>query len=329
VKQSNKAAGQAIGLVIVLGLATGQVAWGVAWSLSGVIYFGTVARTRSTLESQAVLSCLSFFGQLESNCVFTGSHSMTDTVNFLPIANASALIVLQPTWSHYESAAGVENTCYNAYLQGSLTSTGETWQWWKGAICIPPSVPDKPPPTDCPVIIDLDNHGFQLTGLEDPVRFDLDASGPAEEIGWTAAGVHNGFLCLDRNHDGAITDGRELFGQVTPLANGQPAKIGYAAMAELDRPALGGNGDGVIDPEDTAFQDLCVWVDSNHDGVSQPEEILTLQEAGIVRLSYDYIETRRQDSHGNLFRYKSKAWGLNPAGRVRELTTYDVFFVQR
>ena len=179
------------------------------------------------------------------------------------------------------------------------------------------------------MIIDLDDHGFQLTGLENPVNFDLDATGQAEEIGWTAPGVRNGFLCLDRNHDGAITDGHELFGQVTPLANGQPAKIGYVAMAELDHPALGGNGDGVLGPEDASFKDLCVWVDSNHDGVSQPAEIQTLAEAGIVRLAYDYVETRRQDSHGNLFRYKSRAWGLNPAGRVRQLTTYDVFFVQR
>ena len=129
----------------------------------------------------------------------------------------------------------------------------------------------------------------------------------------TAPGVRNAFLCLDRNHDGAINDGRELFGQVTPLANGQPAKIGYIALAELDQPAHGGNGDGFIGPEDAGYRDLCVWIDANHDGVSQPGEIMTLPEAGVVGLAYDYVETRRQeDSYGNLFRYKSKAWGATP-----------------
>jgi hypothetical protein len=271
---------------------------------------------------------LSIFRQPEPNCVFTGSHSITDTIDQLPIANHSALIVLNYYWLDYASGNGNAGMCFNANLVGSLSSTGEVWQWQQGALCVP-DVPDKPPPTDCPVIIDLDDQGFQLTGLENPVWFDLDASGQPEEIGWTAPGVRDGFLCLDRNHDGAITDGRELFGQVTPLANGQPAKIGYAALAELDRQDLGGNGDGFVGPEDAGFKDLCVWVDTNHDGVSQPGEILTLAQAGIVRLAYDYVETRRQDSHGNLFRYKSRAWGLNPAGRVRQLTTYDVFFVQR
>jgi hypothetical protein len=299
-------------------------AWGVAWTLDGVV---SIARNKSTLSSQGTIYCLGILGGPESNCIFNGSHSITDTQDQLPIANDSAVVLFQAYWADFESGVGDAGSCYQANLQGLLPSTGATVARVAGALCIP-NVPDKPPPTDCPVIIDLDGHGFKLTGLDDPVRFDLDASGQAEEIGWTAAGVRNGFLCLDRNHDGAITDGRELFGQVTPLANGQPAKIGYAAMAELDRPALGGNGDGFLGPEDAAFQDLCVWVDANHDGVSQPDEILTLEQAGIVRLAYDYVETRRQDSHGNLFRYKSKAWGLNPAGRVREITSYDVFFVQ-
>lgn len=317
-------------VVLILGLGTGQMAWGIAASLDSTLYFGVKTGTRGhTLETQGIIYCRSIFGLLESNCIFTGSHSITDTVAFLPIANSSAYIAFQSVWSDYLSADGTENTCYNANLQGYLPITGQTYPWWKGALCVPPSVPDKPPPTDCPVIIDLDDGGFQLTGLENPVSFDLDADGQPEEIGWTAPGVRAGFLCLDRNHDGVINDGRELFGQVTPLANGLPARIGYIAMAQLDSPALGGNGDGYLGPEDAAFRNLRVWVDANHDGVSQPEEIMTLEEAGIVRLAYDYVETRRQDSNGNLFRYKSKAWGRNPAGRVRELTTYDIFFVRR
>lgn len=85
----------------------------------------------------------------------------------------------------------------------------------------------------------------------------------------------------------------------------------------------------MIGPEDAGFADLCVWLDLDHDGFSQTSEVLSLGQAGVVRLGYRYVETRRQDEHGNLFRYKSRAWARNPAGHVREIGSYDVFFVRR
>jgi hypothetical protein len=92
-------------------------------------------------------------------------------------------------------------------------------------------------------------------------------------------GGGDGLLALDRNHDGAINDGSELFGSGTTLANGQKAGNGYQAMAELDT-----NGDGVVSSADSAFADLRVWVDGNADGVSQANELKSLADLGIKQL---------------------------------------------
>ena len=72
------------GLTIVLGLATGQMAWGIAASLDHALYYGFKAGTRnSTLETQAIIYCKSILGFLESNCIFTGSHSITCVFHLL------------------------------------------------------------------------------------------------------------------------------------------------------------------------------------------------------------------------------------------------------
>ena len=58
-------------------------------------------------------------------------------------------------------------------------------------------------------------------------------------------------MVWDRNNDGVINDGSELFGNNTDLDNGNKAAHGFAALADLDS-----NGDGVIDASDTAWTEL-------------------------------------------------------------------------
>jgi hypothetical protein len=71
-----------------------------------------------------------------------------------------------------------------------------------------------------------------------------------------------------------------------------------------------------------------LWIDANHDGIAQPEEIHTLSELGVFSISLHYRESRREDQFGNLFRYWSRINPTDPAeddskaGRV----IYDVFF---
>jgi len=192
---------------------------------------------------------------------------------------------------------------------------------------IDPWEPPPPPPKEnCPILLDLRQDGFHLSGPNPAVRFDLDADGALDEIAWTEAGGDDAFLCWDRNGNGIIDDGRELFGYATPLLSGRPAKVGYRALAELDEPELAGNGDGKIDAQDSAFRQLCVWVDENRDGVSQPAEIHTPDAVGVVALDYRYKPVRVWDSFGNLFRYESSATMRSPSGSVRSWSTFDVIF---
>ena len=62
----------------------------------------------------------------------------------------------------------------------------------------------------------------------------------------------------------------------------------------------------MIDPGDAIFASLCLWIDANHDGVSQPEELHTLPELGVYELNLDYQRSSRTDEFGNQFRFKAK-----------------------
>jgi hypothetical protein len=183
-----------------------------------------------------------------------------------------------------------------------------------------------------PVIIDTAGHGFLLTSASDGVIFDISGDGHPIKLAWTAANPGNAFLALDRNHNGRIDSGRELFGNFTeqpPCPDGGSSCLnGYRALAEFDKPENGGNGDGIIDARDAVFSNLLLWIDENHDGISQPNELHTLPELGVYSISLRYRDDRHfYDQYGNWFHYQAAlnpdpADGESKDGRV----TYDVFF---
>lgn len=181
-------------------------------------------------------------------------------------------------------------------------------------------------PNCSPIVIDLTGDGFKLTDAQQGVRFDIGGNGHPLQIAWTSRGAANAFLCLDRNGNGTIDSGKELFGNFTDQPPSSEPN-GFLALAEFDKPENGGNADGVIDRRDRIFSSLRLWIDANHDGISQPNELFTLPERGIFSISLQYKESRKMDSFGNQFRYRSainvQQGNASAVGRI----AYDVFLV--
>lgn len=174
-----------------------------------------------------------------------------------------------------------------------------------------------------PILLDLDRNQFHLSG--GPVNFDIDADGETEAIAWTSAGELDGFLYLDRNGNGVVDDGSELFGNATLLASGEVAQNGYQALVEFDLLERGGVEDGVMNALDLVFANLRVWVDINADGICELHETLSMAEAGVLAIELEYIESPRTDQYGNEFRYIARGWS-DVNGGAKQLWTTDVFF---
>ncbi len=168
-----------------------------------------------------------------------------------------------------------------------------------------------------PIVVDLDGDGVQTLPSTAGVSFDFDGDGVAAATGWVSA--KDGLLVMDIDKSGSIDSGAELFGEHTLLGNGNRARDGFQALAELDL-----DGSGIIDQSDAAWSSLGVWQDLNSNGISEAGELRTLEDWGIAAISLDALRNGGRDGSGNIHALDSKVWWAD--GHVTEAV--DVLFRQ-
>ncbi|WJF91652.1 calcium-binding protein [Paraburkholderia bonniea] len=172
-----------------------------------------------------------------------------------------------------------------------------------------------------PLILDLNGDGIHTTGVDQSsAHFDFAGEGSRTHTGWITTG--DGFLVLDRNNNGAIDTGAELFSNFTKLANGMLAANGFDALREYDS-----NKDGVIDRHDAIWSSLKIWHDGNSDGMTQQGELLTLDQSGIVEIRLSKDGTIRTLENGNMVRGKGSFIQIVD-GKHTEREMLEVWFGQ-
>ena len=144
-----------------------------------------------------------------------------------------------------------------------------------------------------PLAIDMDGDGIETTGVDGTVLFDHNGDGVKTGTGWVSA--DDGFIVLDRNGNGTIDTGAELFGVDTVKADGSLAADGFDALSDLDS-----NGDAVFDAKDTEFANVKIWQDLDQDGISDPGELTSLTDAGIVSIDLDAESGNVNLGNGNV-----------------------------
>ena len=160
-----------------------------------------------------------------------------------------------------------------------------------------------------PLVVNFGGTAAQLSGLADQrFSFDLDGDGRLDELPTFASG--SGYLAIDRNQNGRIDSGKELFG---PQSGN-----GFKDLARLDS-----DGNGWIDEGDAAFAQLVVWVpDAEGNG-----QVIKLKDLDIGALALAHTNTPcalRDGNNTDLGRVKSSGVYLTESGQAGSLQEIDL-----
>ena len=143
-----------------------------------------------------------------------------------------------------------------------------------------------------PLVVDLENDGFDMLNSENGVHFDLDGDILKEKTTWISK--KDGFLSIDLNDNGKIDNGAELFGDTFMLADGKYAKSAIEALTSLDK-----NRDGVIDAKDEVYSKLRIWRDENGNGISEDGELKSLADYNITSININDVKDENVDINGS------------------------------
>ncbi|WP_170138706.1 calcium-binding protein [Edaphovirga cremea] len=214
-----------------------------------------------------------------------------------PIVAGTAVVLTFATFLTSDAAEDMAKAILDGVQKYGLVDP-ETGQSLLPPGLYDPSVPGAGPDTSgaakvaSPIIIDLDGDGIETLPIERGIFFDHNGDYFAENTGWVAP--DDGLLVIDRDGNGLIDTGSELFGNNFILQSGKLAANGYQALQELDE-----NQDGILDSNDALWQQLRIWQDSNSNGVVDNDELLSMDDAGVLSLSTEYSNSTYIDEHGN------------------------------
>ena len=135
-----------------------------------------------------------------------------------------------------------------------------------------------------PILVDLNGDGIKTTTIQDGIYFDHGKDGFKESSAWVDE--NDGILVIDRNGNGVIDNGSEVFGDNYVKSDNSKATSGFDALRDLDS-----NNDGIISADDESFGLIKILKGNG--------ELISLEEAGIVSIDLNNTSVGSVDENGN------------------------------